>query len=93
MEQMLRIECEDSTPSRTTLRLAGTLGARDLEVLRGSVAPLLGRGREVEMDLTALRFLDEPGARCLCALRERGVSLSRAVGYVAELLRVVENER
>lgn len=90
---VLRIRRDEHLSSRATLRLEGRLGSAELELLRGSVEPCLASGREVELDLLELRFLDDPGARLLSALRERGVTLKGATGYVHELLCALENER
>ena len=89
----LRLDREDVLPGKTTFRLEGRLGSLELNTVRESVEPWLGRGCQIEIDLAALRFLDEPGARLLCALRHRGVHLANADGFVGEMLRILETER
>ena len=89
----LRLDRNDSPPRKTTFRLEGRLGPPELEMVRQNVEPSLGSGREIEIDLRDLRFLDEHGAQLLRALRERGAVLSNAGGFVKELLRVMETER
>ena len=89
---VLRIEREDRAPGCTVLRLAGRLRNAELETLRGSVGTVLDGERHVEIDLSDLGSVNEEGASLLCALRARGVKLTRASSYVSELLRSVEKE-
>ena len=88
----LRIDFEESGPNETTLRLAGRLGAEEIAPLLRTVTPLLDSGRIVTLDLAALRFLDDPAAHILIALKRRLAAFAGARGYVAEILRLVEDE-
>lgn len=74
-------------------RLAGRLSPSEFDTLLASVNPCLDGERNVEIDLSGLRFLDEEAARLLCDLRTRGVTITHAYGYVGELLHAVEKER
>jgi len=89
---VLRIEFEESPPNRTTLKLTGRLGSGEIATLCESVDPLLDSGCEIALDLSALRFVDDQAARVLLELRERRAELRGARGYVAVLLRTMENE-
>jgi ABC-type transporter Mla MlaB component len=87
----LRIDFEESAPDRTTLRLAGRLGAEEIASLLQSVNPLLDSGCVVTLDLAALRFVDS-AAHVLVDLKRRRAAFAGARGYVAEILRVMEDE-
>jgi len=88
----LRIDFEESAPNRTTLRLAGRLGAAEIASLLQSVNPLLDSGCVVTLDLAALRFVDDSAAHILVDLKRRRAAFAGARGYVAEILRLVEDE-
>lgn len=87
----LRIDFEESDPHRTTLRLAGRLGAEEIAPLLQSVNPLLDSGCAVTLDLAALRFVDDSAAQILVDLKRRRAAVAGARGYVAEILRLMED--
>ena len=90
---MLRIQRDPSSATKATLRLEGRLGSGEVELLLRCVEPCLASSLDVELDLGELRYLDDPGARLLHALSERGVRLTGATGYVHQLLGALEDGR
>ena len=88
----LRIDFEESASNRTTLRLAGRLGAEEIASLLQSVNPLLDSKCAVTLDLAELRFVDDSAAHILVDLKRRSAALAGARGYVAEILRLMEDQ-
>jgi len=88
----LRIDFEELASNRTTLRLAGRLGAEEIASLLHSVNPLLDSGQMVALDLAELRFVDDSAVHILVDLKRRRAALVGARGYVAEILRLMEDE-
>lgn len=88
----LRIDFDEPASNCTTLRLAGRLGAEEIASLLQCVNPLLDSGCAVTLDLAALRFVDDSAAHILVDLKRRRAALAGARGYVAEVLRLMEDE-
>lgn len=84
---MLKITqiADDSGP--TTLRVEGRLVGPWVPVLHRECERLLGNGGPLVLDLSELRFLDEPAIALLRSLARHRVTLARPLPYVAEALK------
>jgi ABC-type transporter Mla MlaB component len=77
-------EPEPETP--VTLRIEGRLTRGDVSRLQAECTRLLEAGRPLRLDLSGLQFADRAAVATLQALRQRGVSLTGASGFVDALL-------
>jgi hypothetical protein len=84
---MLKITqiADDAGP--TTLRVEGRLVGPWVTELHRECERLLGDGTPLVLDLSELRFLDEPAITLLRSLERRRVTLARPLPFVAEALR------
>jgi len=84
---MLRITESADDESGVLLKLEGTLRGPWVEELARVYAELSRQGsRQVRLDLCAVTFMDEAGARLLHELMRGGTAVTVS-GFVAELLR------
>jgi anti-anti-sigma regulatory factor len=84
---MLKITQIADGPGPTTLRVEGRLVGRWVTELDRECERLLGGGSRLVLDLSELRFLDEPAITLLRSLERRRVTLARPLPFVAEALR------
>jgi anti-anti-sigma regulatory factor len=87
---------EVDTPGgeRTTLRVEGTLGVEDAELI-GKICRDLERekGRRITLDLADLSFLDSDSAHILCRLRaEQGVSIEGLHLFIQRVIEMAERD-
>ena len=72
-ESVATFEVHASTPS--LLRLCGELDLASAPILARAIAPATTPGATIELDLTALTFIDSSGIKVLChALRDLGAN-------------------
>lgn len=87
---------EVNTPDgrRTTLRVEGTLGVEDAELVEKICRDLRREaGRGVTLDLADLCFLDRDSAQILCRLRaEQGVSLEGLHLFIRRVIDTAEQD-
>lgn len=85
-------EVEDGHEGRAVLRVEGSLGAAEVEVLERACAELReGTGREVLLDLTGLSFLDTESAAVLARLRrEENVALEGLHFFIQQVIDLAE---
>ena len=85
---MIRITHVSAPDAALTLKVEGKL----LEPWVGELLQACTGGRSrpqpIKLDLSALHFVDEAGARLLRDLIRQGIQVTKCSGYVAELLRV-----
>lgn len=76
---------------RSRLTVKGELDALTAPRLRHAVSDQLWRGRAVELDLSAVEFIDAAGLRLLESLREsaRDISISECSPAIRRLLSVL----
>jgi anti-anti-sigma regulatory factor len=87
-------EVETPDGRSTTLRVEGTLGAEDAELV-GRICRDLRRetGRLITLDLADLSFLDSDSAHILCRLKaEQGVSLEGLHLFVQRVIEMAEQD-
>ena len=84
---MLKITQITDGPGPTTLRVEGRLVGSGVKELHRECERLLGDGSRLVLDLSELRFLDEPAITLLRSLERRCVTLARPLPFVAEALR------
>ena len=84
---MLKITQIADGSGPTTLRVEGRLVGPWVRELHRECERLLGHGRPLVLDLSELRFLDEPAITLLRSLERRRVTLARPLPFVAEALR------
>jgi ABC-type transporter Mla MlaB component len=82
---MLRITRTDDDAGRTLLKLEGKLLAAWTAELTAQAPRSAGR---LELDLSAVTFVDDAGRAVLLDLISRGATLSGCSGYLSELLHV-----
>ena len=87
---------EVGTPGgqRTTLRVEGTLGAEDAELI-GKICRDLRRerGKHITLDLADLSFIDSDSAHILCRLRaEQGVMLEGLHLFIQCVIEMAEQD-
>jgi anti-anti-sigma factor len=77
---------------KALLRVEGTLGLADAELLEQVCADLKARtGASVTLDLTDISFLDQAGAEVLARLRrEQEVSLQGLHLFVRQVMEIAE---
>jgi anti-anti-sigma regulatory factor len=85
---------EVKTPDgqRTTLRVEGTLGLEDAELIEKLCRDLRREaGRRITLDLADLSFLDSDSAQILCRLRaEQEVSLEGLHLFIQRVIELAE---
>jgi hypothetical protein len=69
------------------LKLEGKLCGLWTDELRTACAGVAGQTLRPRLDLTAVSFVDAPGAKLLDELRSKGFDLVACSGYVAAVLR------
>jgi len=84
---MLRISQPPSPDDRALLVLEGRLIGPWVAELRGAAAAAAGGARKLDLDLAGVTFADEEGVAALRALRQDGVRLMAASGFLTALLR------
>jgi hypothetical protein len=90
-EKMLRITRIEGRESSLTFKLEGQLlEPWVIEVLKVCAADG-SRAGDTSLDLSGLTFVDQAGARLLRDLVHRGIGISAASGFVAELLRLEDS--
>ena len=79
---------------RTTLRVEGTLGAEDAELVEKVCRELMRvTGRPVTLDLADLSFLDSDSAHILCRLKaEQDVSLEGLHLFIQRVIEMAEQD-
>ena len=79
---------------RTTLRVEGTLGVEDAELVEKICRDLRREtGRSVTLDLADLSFLDSDSAHILCRLRaEQDVSLEGLHLFIQRVIEIAEQD-
>ncbi|MGA2451366.1 MAG: hypothetical protein ABTD50_22130 [Polyangiaceae bacterium] len=80
---MLRISSNVTTSGITSLLLEGSLAGPWVDALRDA---LNGCDGNVELDLSAVRFVDAEGAALLRSVLGKRVTLCRSSAFVASLL-------
>lgn len=83
---MLRITRAAATGAVESLRVEGRLTQADLPRLQQTCAELLQNGGRLCLELSGLQFADRAGVDTLRGLRQRGVTLRGASGFVEALL-------
>jgi anti-anti-sigma regulatory factor len=85
-------ELERRDGGRTLLRVEGSLGAADVELLEEVCAASKARtGRDVMLDLAGVSFLDGAGASLLTRLRrEQNVALKNLRFFIRQVIEVAE---
>ncbi|MGH7289094.1 MAG: STAS domain-containing protein [Myxococcota bacterium] len=83
---MLRVTRFDACEESEILRVEGRLTAADLTRFQQACADLLLGGRGLRLDLSGLQFADREAVAMLRALRDRGVALVGASGFLDALL-------
>src|SRR5918911_2336123 len=87
---------EVNTPDgqRTTLRVEGTLGVEDAELVEKICRDLKREtGRPVTLDLADLCFLDSDSAQILCRLRaEQDVSIEGLHLFIQHVIEMAEQD-
>jgi ABC-type transporter Mla MlaB component len=86
LPSQLRVTRLDRGLRESVLALEGRLTGRELPELARSCQSCLRECRQLALDLSGLRFADGDSARALLSLRQRGVDLRGASGFVLELL-------
>jgi ABC-type transporter Mla MlaB component len=86
LPSQLRVTRLDRGPRESVLALEGRLTGRELPELVQSCRSCLREHRQLALDLSGLRFADRDSAGALLSLRQRGVMLRGAAGFVLELL-------
>jgi anti-anti-sigma regulatory factor len=81
MLRITRIATEDTV----LLKLEGSLAGPWVAECRSTCERELAAGRRLELDLSAVRFVDAEGERFLRQIQAQG-STARLSGFVAELL-------
>ena len=79
---------------RTTLRVEGTLGAEDAELIEKLCRDLRReKGRLITLDLADLSFIDSDSAHILCRLRaEQGVTLEGLHLFIQRVIELAERD-
>jgi anti-anti-sigma regulatory factor len=87
---------EVDTPGgqRTTLRVEGTLGAEDAELVEKICRDLRREtGRRITLDLADLSFIDSDSAHILCRLRaEQEVALEGLPLFIQRVIELAERD-
>jgi hypothetical protein len=83
---VLRITWQAGAGPARTLRLEGRLLAPWVPEVAGACARRAGEGRPLRLDLSAVSFADEAGARCLRDLLGQGVEVVACSPFLATLL-------
>lgn len=88
-------EVETPGGGRTTLRVEGTLGVEDAELICRICRDLeRERGRAVTLDLADLSFLDSDSAHILCRLKaEHGVSIEGLHLFIQRVIEMAERDK
>ena len=84
---MLRISQVNAADSIPTLKVEGRLLGPWVTELARACEAMEGRLGCLNLDLSAVTYVDISGVELLCALRRRGVTLAACSSLVAELLR------
>lgn len=84
---MLKIEAVVEPPSRVRLRLAGDLSADHLPELRRLIAEARGAGREVTLDLDAIKLIDRDAIVFFASPEGRKARLEGCPSYAVEWIR------
>ena len=87
-------EVETPGAGRMTLRVEGTLGVEDAELICRICRDLeRERGRGITLDLADLSFLDSDSAHILCQLRaEHGVSIEGLHLFIQRVIEMAEQD-
>lgn len=85
-------EVKTADEQRTWLRVEGTLGVEDAELVEKICRDLKREtGRRITLDLADLSFLDSDSAQILCRLRaEQGVSLEGLHLFIQRVIELTE---
>lgn len=85
-------EVETPGGGRTTLRVEGTLGVEDAELISRICRDLeRERGLGITLDLADLSFLDSDSAHILCRLKaEQGVSIEGLHLFIQRVIEMAE---
>ena len=83
---MLRVTRFETCEESEILRLEGRLTAENLVRFQQACADLLAGGRSLRLELSGLQFADRDAVVLLRALRQRGVALVGASGFLDALL-------
>jgi hypothetical protein len=85
---MIRITHVSAPGAALTLKVEGKLLEPWVDELLQACTGGPSRGQPIQLDLSALHFVDAAGARLLRDLIRQGIQVTKCSGYVAELLNV-----
>jgi ABC-type transporter Mla MlaB component len=85
--RMFRISVERFANHHETLRLEGHLVGPWLGQLQLSCEQVLGEGKQLTLDLTAVSFADRDGVALLRELKVRGVAITNCSPFIAHQLK------
>ena len=89
---MLRITVEHGTGQLESLRLEGRIVGPWVAELTRRCEAIRYAGRELELEMSGVSFLDREAVRLVRSLIEQGVDVRRCSAFVGEQLRGGEDE-
>ena len=85
--RMFRISVERFANHHETLHLEGHLVGPWVEQLQLSCEQVLGEGKQLTLDLTAVSFADRDGVALLRELKAKGVVITNCSPFIAHQLK------
>ena len=87
-----RITKLESSETKITLRVEGSLHTEDAAVLESTFAKLRAQnGHQIEIDLSDITFIDSDSAAVLCRLQALGAELVGLHFFAQKLIEIAQN--
>lgn len=87
-----RITQLETSETRITLRVEGSLHNEDAEVLESTFTKLRAQnGHQIEIDLSDITFIDSDSAAVLCRLQALGAELIGLHFFAQKLIEIAQN--
>ena len=87
-----RITKLESSQTKVTLKVEGSLHIADAEVLETTFAKLRAQnGHQIEIDLSDITFIDSESAHVLCRLQALGAELVGLHFFAQKLIEIAQN--
>ena len=87
-----RITKLESSKTKITLRVEGSLHTEDAEVLESTFTKLRAQnGHQIDIDLSDITFIDSDSAAVLCRLQALGAELIGLHFFAQKLIEIAQN--